>query len=96
MNILAFPKIRLPVVLNGDLAGYLIKYRYFGHESINISVEQGFEIMRPSILYHRASQKEDHISIEIGGKTIIQQKGSGYKCKLKCRLLLYRTRLLLV
>lgn len=60
---------------NGDLAGYLIKYRYFGNESIDISVEQGFEIMRPSILYHRVSQKDDLISIQIGGKTIYTAKG---------------------
>lgn len=60
---------------NGDLAGYLIKYRYYGNESIDISVEQGFEIMRPSILYHRASQMDDLISIQIGGKTIYTAKG---------------------
>ncbi|MEW9699733.1 PhzF family phenazine biosynthesis protein [Paenibacillus sp. SI8] len=60
---------------NGNLAGYLIKHNYFGSDSIDIRVEQGFEIKRPSILYHRAQQVNDHISIQIGGKTIYTAKG---------------------
>jgi trans-2,3-dihydro-3-hydroxyanthranilate isomerase len=32
---------------NGCLAGYLVKYRYFGKERINLKVEQGHELGRP-------------------------------------------------
>lgn len=36
---------------NGCLAGYLVKNRYFGKDRINIRVEQGYEIGRPSLLF---------------------------------------------
>lgn len=39
---------------NGCLAGYLVKHRYFGDDRIDIRVEQGCEIARPSLLYLRA------------------------------------------
>jgi trans-2,3-dihydro-3-hydroxyanthranilate isomerase len=60
---------------NGDLAGYLVKHRYFGSDSINIQVEQGYEIKRPSLLHLQAHQGQDDISIEIGGKTVHIAKG---------------------
>jgi trans-2,3-dihydro-3-hydroxyanthranilate isomerase len=43
---------------NGCLAGYLVKYRYFGNSRINIQVEQGYEIGRPSLLLLRAEEKK--------------------------------------
>ncbi|WP_255288889.1 PhzF family phenazine biosynthesis protein [Bacillus cereus] len=36
---------------NGCLAAYLIKYRYFGTEKINMRVEQGYEINRHSLIH---------------------------------------------
>ena len=39
---------------NGCLAGYLVKHRYFGSNQIDIRVEQGYEIDRPSLLSLKA------------------------------------------
>lgn len=60
---------------NGCLAGYLVKYRYFGEEKIDIRVEQGYEIGRPSLLYLKAEEKEENIDIFVGGKVMMIAKG---------------------
>ena len=39
---------------NGCLASYLVKYQYFETSKINIRVEQGYEIKRPSLLFLKA------------------------------------------
>ncbi|HEX7415781.1 MAG TPA: PhzF family phenazine biosynthesis protein [Smithellaceae bacterium] len=39
---------------NGCLAAYLVKYRYWGKNEIDICSEQGYEINRPSLLYLKA------------------------------------------
>jgi len=41
---------------NGCLAGYLVEHRYFGTDSIDVRVEQGYEIDRPSLLYLQAPE----------------------------------------
>jgi trans-2,3-dihydro-3-hydroxyanthranilate isomerase len=53
---------------NGCLAGYLVKHRYFGGTCINVRVEQGYEIGRPSLLYLKAEKNEDVIDVLVGGK----------------------------
>jgi trans-2,3-dihydro-3-hydroxyanthranilate isomerase len=60
---------------NGCLAGYLVKHRYFGKDRIDIRVEQGYEIGRPSLLFLRAEQKDDKIDVWVGGKVIMIAKG---------------------
>jgi trans-2,3-dihydro-3-hydroxyanthranilate isomerase len=60
---------------NGCLAAYLSKYKYFGSEEIDISVEQGFEINRPSILYLKTKNKTDGIDVRVGGQVILIAKG---------------------
>ena len=60
---------------NGCLAGYLVKNRYFGKEQIDIRVEQGYEIGRPSLLLLRARQKEGKIDVHVGGKVVMVAKG---------------------
>ncbi len=60
---------------NGCLAGYLVKHRYFGKDQIDIRVEQGYEIGRPSLLYLRAENKEGRINISVGGKVVMVAKG---------------------
>lgn len=60
---------------NGCLAGYLVKHRYFGKEKINIRVEQGHEIGRPSLLLLKAEDKNGRIDVNVGGKTIMIAKG---------------------
>ncbi len=60
---------------NGCLAGYLVKYRYFGSDNINIRSEQGYEIGRPSLLLLKAEQRNEYINISGGGKSIIVAEG---------------------
>jgi trans-2,3-dihydro-3-hydroxyanthranilate isomerase len=60
---------------NGCLAGYLVKNRYFGKDQIDIRVEQGHEIGRPSLIYLRAENKEGQIDISVGGKVVMVAKG---------------------
>ncbi len=50
---------------NGCLAGYLIKHRYFDQPHIDIRVEQGYEIGRPSLLYCRAEETNDKIHVSV-------------------------------
>ena len=60
---------------NGCLAGYLVKYNYFGKNRINIRVEQGHEIGRPSLLFLRSEEKEGEIEVCVGGRVIMVAKG---------------------
>lgn len=61
---------------NGCLAGYLVKYKYFSTEKIDIKVEQGFEINRPSLLYLRAHAKDNDIEVNVGGKVFMVAQGA--------------------
>lgn len=60
---------------NGCLAGYLVKHRYFGEDTIDIRSEQGYEIGRPSLLLLKAVQENTRIEILVGGKAITVAKG---------------------
>ncbi len=60
---------------NACLAGYLVKHRYFGKDKIDIRVEQGHEIKRPSLLYLRAENKQGKIDVSVGGKVVMVAKG---------------------
>src|SRR5215204_6546109 len=40
----------------GCLAGYLAEHRYFGTDPVDVRVEQGYEIRRPSLVYLRAEK----------------------------------------
>ncbi len=60
---------------NGCLAGYLVKHRYYGKESIDLRSEQGYEIGRPSLLLLKADRNGEKIDIWIGGKSIIVATG---------------------
>ncbi len=62
---------------NGCLAGYLVEHSYFGKSEINLRVEQGYEIKRPSLLFLKAIQKAPHepIEVHVGGKVIMVAKG---------------------
>lgn len=61
---------------NGCLAGYLVQYSYFGEEPINLRVEQGYEIGRPSLLLLKAQQKDGEIQVSVGGKVIMVAQGN--------------------
>jgi trans-2,3-dihydro-3-hydroxyanthranilate isomerase len=61
---------------NGCLAGYLTKHRYFDQDRIDIRVEQGYEIGRPSLLYLKAEEKADEIDVFVGGRAIMVAIGT--------------------
>ncbi len=60
---------------NGCLAGYLANYAYFGADSIDIRVEQGYEIGRDSLLLLKAQKTDADIDVFVGGKVIMVAKG---------------------
>ncbi len=60
---------------NGCLAGYLVKHRYFDSAKIDVRVEQGAEISRPSILYLRAEEAKVGIDVRVGGKVVMVARG---------------------
>jgi len=60
---------------NGCLAGYLVKYRVLGSDWIDVRVEQGAEVNRPSILYLKAEKKGDEIDVNVGGKVYFVARG---------------------
>jgi trans-2,3-dihydro-3-hydroxyanthranilate isomerase len=61
---------------NGCLAAYLVKHQYFAQNQINIRVEQGYEIGRPSLLLLKATQgKGGKTDVNVGGKVIPVAKG---------------------
>ncbi|GAB7014576.1 PhzF family phenazine biosynthesis protein [Halolamina salina] len=53
---------------NGCLAAYLVKHSYFDTDEIEVTVEQGYEMDRPSLLHLRAEKSPDSINIEVGGR----------------------------
>lgn len=61
---------------NGCLAGYLVKNKYLGKESIDVNVEQGYEIGRPSRLRLQAEQVQEGIDIYVGGRVVPIAEGS--------------------
>jgi trans-2,3-dihydro-3-hydroxyanthranilate isomerase len=60
---------------NGCLAAYLVEYDYFGSDSLDIRVEQGYEIDRPSLLFLKATKKDTEIEVLVGGKVIEIARG---------------------
>ena len=60
---------------NGCLAAYLSKYKYLGSDYVEVRVEQGYEIGRPSLLYLKAEKRDEKISVKVGGKVVITAKG---------------------
>jgi len=53
---------------NGCLAAYLIKERYIDRNSIDIRVEQGYEINRRSLLLLKAQENPKGIDVNVGGR----------------------------
>ena len=59
----------------GCLAGYLVEHRLFGTDAVDVRVEQGYEIGRPSLLYLRADREGDTINVSVGGKVQMVARG---------------------
>jgi trans-2,3-dihydro-3-hydroxyanthranilate isomerase len=60
---------------NGCLAAYLVKHKYFGSDSIDIQVEQGYEIDRRSLLLLRANDSPKGIEVNVGGRVYFVASG---------------------
>ncbi len=60
---------------NGCLAAYLVEHRYFGVDSVDIRVEQGYEIVRPSLLYLQAGKENGEIRVSVGGRVQMVARG---------------------
>jgi trans-2,3-dihydro-3-hydroxyanthranilate isomerase len=60
---------------NGCLAAYLAKHKYFGKPAVDLRVEQGYEIGRPSLLRLRAEQKDARIDVSVGGRSVLVARG---------------------
>ncbi len=60
---------------NGCLAGYLVKYRYFGRDRIDLRVEQGYEIGRPSLILIRGEYRGGTVRVYVGGRVKMIAKG---------------------
>lgn len=63
---------------NGCLASYLVKYRYFEKGEINVRVEQGYEIGRPSLLFLKAGDDTGKINVHVGGKVVKIAQGEWF------------------
>ena len=59
----------------GCLAGYLVEHRYLGTDPVNVRVEQGYEIRRPSLLYLQAEREGEETSVHVGGKVQMVARG---------------------
>lgn len=70
-----FPEDPATGAAAGFLAGYLVEHRYFDADSVDVRLEQGCEIGRPSLLYPRARKEGDEIIISVGGKVQMVAKG---------------------
>ncbi|MCT8337566.1 PhzF family phenazine biosynthesis protein [Methanoculleus sp. Afa-1] len=60
---------------NGCLAGYLLRHGYFPDDSLDIRVEQGCEIGRPSLIRCKAERHGDSITVQVGGRVIPVARG---------------------
>ena len=61
---------------NGCLAAYLCKQKYFGNSTVNVTVDQGYEIGRPSKLYLKATAKGEKIGVSVGGRVFDIAQGT--------------------
>ena len=60
---------------NGALAAYLAKYECFGSNHVDIRVEQGYEIGRPSLILAKATIEGEKIDVSIGGRIVLVAQG---------------------
>jgi trans-2,3-dihydro-3-hydroxyanthranilate isomerase len=61
----------------GCLAAYLLEHSYLGTDAVDVRVEQGYEIGRPSLLYLQADRDGEKIIVNVGGKVQMVARGEG-------------------
>ena len=59
----------------GCLAGYLVAHRYFDRSEIDVRLEQGVEMGRPSLLFLRAEDTPAGLDIRVGGQVVRVAQG---------------------
>jgi trans-2,3-dihydro-3-hydroxyanthranilate isomerase len=59
----------------GCLAAYLLEYTRPGMESVDVRVEQGYEMRRPSILFARARRSNGGMRVAVGGRIAMVAQG---------------------
>lgn len=60
----------------GCLAAYLLYYRYLEADTIDVKVEQGYEMRRPSLLHLHAEEiASGEIAVSVGGKVRMVARG---------------------
>ncbi len=64
---------------NGCLAGFLVQYGYFDSDIIDVRVEQGYEIGRPSLILLNAEKTDEDIQVRVGGAVISVAEGQLHK-----------------
>lgn len=60
---------------NGCLAAYLAHQRYFDTDAIDVRVEQGYEIKRPSLIRLRTEPTGGELAVYVGGKVFMVAAG---------------------
>ena len=60
---------------NGNLAGYILRYNYFGTNDVRYTVVQGEDMGRRSVLHIHAAEYGDEWTIEVGGKVFLAAEG---------------------
>lgn len=60
---------------NVCLGAYLLRHGYFAGDHIDVKVEQGYEIGRPSLLFVRAAWQSGEPRVSVGGHTIMTVRG---------------------
>jgi trans-2,3-dihydro-3-hydroxyanthranilate isomerase len=60
---------------NGCLAGYLAAHEYFGEDRVDVRVEQGYEMGRPSLLHLAADASGPDVTVEVGGSIVPVARG---------------------
>jgi trans-2,3-dihydro-3-hydroxyanthranilate isomerase len=63
---------------NGCLAAWLARHAYFGSGSVDVRIEQGFEMGRPSILHAQATDRGDSVDVDVGGSVVDVAGGELY------------------
>ena len=60
---------------NGCLAAWLVQHQFLGNDAIDLRVEQGLSIGRPSLLHLRAMRTSRGIEVRVGGGVVDVARG---------------------
>lgn len=75
VDLLGVPEDPATGSANSCLAAYLSEYQYFDSDAVDVKVEQGMEIHRPSLLTLQSHKKDGQYNISVGGRAVLVAKG---------------------